>query len=92
MASLTKCIGSILTLVQQLCVILLLVIEREAFLSDESSVNLIISTFLAEHRLFMDDIRTSNPSIRIIYGIVYGKYPKYTIIRFLGNLDACANS
>ena len=91
MASLTKCIGSVLTLVQQLCVILLLVIKREAFLSDESSVNLIISTFLAEHRLFMD-IRTSNPSIRIIYGVVYGKYPKYTIIRFLGNFDACANS
>ena len=30
---------------------------------DERSVNLIISAFLAERRLFMDDIRTSNLSI-----------------------------
>ena len=36
-------------------------------MSDESSVNLIISTFLGERRLFMDNIRLSNPSIRIIY-------------------------
>ena len=42
------------------------VLERE---SDESSVNLIIRTFLVERRLFMNDIRMS---IRIIYD---GKYP-----------------
>ena len=71
MASLTKFIGYVLTLVQ-LCAILLFRLEREA---DESSVNLIISTFLGERRLFMDNIRLSNPSIRIIYGVVYGKYP-----------------
>ena len=75
MASLTKFIGYDLTLVQQLCVILLFVLEREVFLSDESSVNLIISTFLAERCLFMDDIRTSNLSIRILYGVFYDKYP-----------------
>ena len=44
-------------------------------MSDESSVNLIISTFLGERRLFMDNIRLSNPSIRIVYGVIYGKYP-----------------
>ena len=47
---LTEFISYVLTLVQQLCVILLLVLEREAFVSDESSVNLIVSTFLAERR------------------------------------------
>ena len=64
-----------LALVQQLCAILLFRLEREAFVSDESSINLIISTFLGERRLYMDNIRLSNPSIRIIYGVVYGKYP-----------------
>ena len=48
-----KLIGYVLTLVQHLCVTLLFVFEREAFVSDESSVNLIISTFLAERCLFM---------------------------------------
>ena len=62
-------------------------------MSDESSVNLIISTFLAERRLFMDDIRTSNLSIRIIYGVYFREnIHKYTITRFLGNFGACANS
>ena len=56
--------------------------EREAFVSDESSINLIISTFLGERRLFMDNIRLSNTSIRIIYDVVYGKY--HTITSFLG--------
>ena len=53
-------------------------------MSNESRVNLIISTFLGERRLFMDNIRLSNPSIRIIYGVVYGNIRKYTITRFLG--------
>ena len=46
-------------------------------MSDESSVNLIIITFLGERRLFMDNIRLSNTvtSIQIIYGVVNGKYP-----------------
>ena len=38
-------------------------------MSNESSVNLIISTFLGERRLFMDNIRLSNPNIRLIYGV-----------------------
>ena len=75
MARLTKFIGYVLTLVQQLFAILLFELEREAFVSDESSVNLIIGTFLGERRLFMDNIWISNPRIRIIYSVVYGKYP-----------------